>query len=477
MDKRLTWAEHRVFNRSARLFDALGSQALSRLVPLGSDIALVVSEQGQVEDVAYRDAELGDYGIDNWVGRPWQDTVTIESVEKVDALVAEAGEIGVTRRRQVNHPANGQPDLPVDYMVVTVSQDAPRIVLGSDLRKFANLQQRLVETQTELESEYRKIREAEGRYRSVFHLSNRAMVIVDPKARRTLDVNAAAARLLAKPPRKIVGESVLNLFSRSQHNIITDVFSEAHHRGTPQSVKVPLGNSKSEFTIDVEPYREHGQNNLLLMFEPAHDAAQSASPRDEAKTLIDSLPESIVATDAKGAIIDVNDQFLDLVQVLHRDRVVGRNLNNWLGASSVDLQVLLSRVREESRVQRFATIVRDELGGSHDVAVTAALHASNGSEERIGLLLVRVAPREASASLTSGSMVPDPSDFSELVGRVPLKELIREAVDVIERLSIEAALRQTGNNRASAADMLGLSRQSLYIKLKRYGLEDFGNDD
>jgi DNA-binding NtrC family response regulator len=43
---------------------------------------------------------------------------------------------------------------------------------------------------------------------------------------------------------------------------------------------------------------------------------------------------------------------------------------------------------------------------------------------------------------------------------------------VIERLSIEAALKITGDNRASAAEMLGLSRQSLYVKLRRYGMMD-----
>jgi hypothetical protein len=32
----------------------------------------------------------------------------------------------------------------------------------------------------------------------------------------------------------------------------------------------------------------------------------------------------------------------------------------------------------------------------------------------------------------------------------------------------------SGDNRASAAEMLGLSRQSLYVKLRRYGLGDLG---
>jgi len=48
-----------------------------------------------------------------------------------------------------------------------------------------------------------------------------------------------------------------------------------------------------------------------------------------------------------------------------------------------------------------------------------------------------------------------------LIGRVSLKELVREATEVIERLSIKAALELTNDNRASAAEMLGLSRQSL----------------
>ena len=52
-----------------------------------------------------------------------------------------------------------------------------------------------------------------------------------------------------------------------------------------------------------------------------------------------------------------------------------------------------------------------------------------------------------------------------------------ETTDVIERLCIEAALELTRDNRASAAEMLGLSRQSLYVKLRRYGLGDLDGHD
>jgi DNA-binding NtrC family response regulator len=60
--------------------------------------------------------------------------------------------------------------------------------------------------------------------------------------------------------------------------------------------------------------------------------------------------------------------------------------------------------------------------------------------------------------------------FTDRVGSAPLRDLVRESTDQIERLCIEAALKLTGGNRASAAELLGLSRQSLYVKLARYGI-------
>ena len=48
---------------------------------------------------------------------------------------------------------------------------------------------------------------------------------------------------------------------------------------------------------------------------------------------------------------------------------------------------------------------------------------------------------------------------------------------MIERMCIQSALQLTHNNRASAAEMLGLSRQSLYVKLRRFGMIDDGDDD
>ncbi len=75
-----------------------------------------------------------------------------------------------------------------------------------------------------------------------------------------------------------------------------------------------------------------------------------------------------------------------------------------------------------------------------------------------------------SATLAGRPLSRSVEQLTELIGRVSLKDLVQESTEVIERLAIEAALELTNDNRAAAAEMLGLSRQSLYVKLRRYGI-------
>ncbi|MDU6489326.1 helix-turn-helix domain-containing protein, partial [Bradyrhizobium sp.] len=96
---------------------------------------------------------------------------------------------------------------------------------------------------------------------------------------------------------------------------------------------------------------------------------------------------------------------------------------------------------------------------------------------RLGFTIRNVGPRISSDGGDHGYIPRSREQLAELIGRVPLKELVRETTDVIERMCIETALKLTGDNRATAAEMLGLSRQSLYVKLRRYGLAEPSEED
>jgi transcriptional regulator PpsR len=63
------------------------------------------------------------------------------------------------------------------------------------------------------------------------------------------------------------------------------------------------------------------------------------------------------------------------------------------------------------------------------------------------------------------------------IGAVPLNALVQEATEAVERQCIVSALERCAGNRSATAALLGLSRQSLYVKLSRYGLHRAGETD
>jgi len=171
-----------------------------------------------------------------------------------------------------------------------------------------------------------------------------------------------------------------------------------------------------------------------------------------------------------GHILTANTAFLDVAQLSSQAQARGQPLENWLGRSGVDIGVLMANLREHRSVRNFSTVVRGAYGSLEEVEV-AAVAVLGGKLPCLGFIIRSSALRGA-AKLGPASLVRSVEQLTELVGRVSLKDLVRESSDLIEKLCIEAALKLTGDNRASAAEMLGLSRQSLYVKLRRYGLGD-----
>ena len=106
------------------------------------------------------------------------------------------------------------------------------------------------------------------------------------------------------------------------------------------------------------------------------------------------------------------------------------------------------------------------------------LHASVMNTDAATLYMLQLAPLAGQVALASperaGSVdvvQPQPTlPALTTAGRSPLKALVQAAVAVVERHYVESALRLTKGNRTAAAARLGLSRQSLYAKLSRYGL-------
>ena len=173
-------------------------------------------------------------------------------------------------------------------------------------------------------------------------------------------------------------------------------------------------------------------------------------------------------TDEALNIIDVNLAFLELSQLPSAESAKGQSLSRFVGRAGVDINVLMANLRDHGWVRNFSSIVRTLYGAQDDVEISA-VSVREGLEAFHGFV-IRATKRPSQTVIAARELPRTTEQLTELVGRVPLREIVRETTDVIEKMCIEAALNITSNNRASAAEVLGLSRQSLYTKLNRHGL-------
>ena len=203
---------------------ALDAEAATRLASLASDITVMVGRDGIIKDLSICNDNLSKDGdIASWIGRPWIDTVTIESRPKIEMLLKDAasGAKQPPQWRQVNHPVGaGRTDLPMRYAVMPIRANGPIVALGRELRSMSILQQKLLESQQAVEREYARVRYAEMRYRTLFQNSSEAIVILDASTLRVVEANPAAQRLLGTLVKRVSGKAFTELFEGSNQNSV-----------------------------------------------------------------------------------------------------------------------------------------------------------------------------------------------------------------------------------------------------------------
>jgi len=451
----------------------------ARLIATAADIALVLDAEGVIQDISYADQDLSREGLANWLGRPWVETVTVESRPKVEQILQEAGGKAQARWRQINHPSSRGLDLPVRYSALKLDKQGRVVAIGRDMRPVSNLQQRLVETQIAVEKEYSRLRQAETRYRLLFHIASEAVLIVDATTQKVVEANPAAGQLIGQTMERLVGRTLRGIFAEEAERTLHSLLAMVRAAGHAEDVRLRIPQDEREFVVSASLFRQDQSSHFLIRLSPL-TAGILPEPEPSAESaliqVVENLPDAFLVTDPERRIIAANIAFLDLAQMASEEQVRGERLERWLGRHGIELDVLIANLREHGSVRHFRTVLRGEYGSMVEVEI-AAVSVLEGEQPCFGFVVRDVGSRISKARPLAREIPRSVDQLTELVGRVPLKDLVRETTDVIERLCIEAALELTGDNRASAAEILGLSRQSLYSKLRRYGLVDFAPED
>lgn len=453
------------FRHAESASETLGGTLSANLATVAGDVTLLVDASGIVRDVAFGDGDLAKAVADNWVDQPWIETVTVESRPKISAMLSATLN---PRWRQVNHTVSGE-DVPIKYLTMGTNREGWLVAVGRDLRAAASLQQRLLQTQQAMERDYIRLRQSESRYRLLFNQSSEAVLIVDARTRRITESNPAADALIGIAEGAPVGRMIASLFHADDRDRVIALLGSVAATEVIDPLALRLNVEARDCRVSATLFRQ-GRGSYFLVRLLGGDGASDApvNPDRRLAEVLERMPDAFVATDGNLNILTENASFLEMVQMARKEQVRGEPLGRFLGRPGIDLNLLVTQLREHGSVSNFATVVRDRYDTQEDVEISAVLVNDSGTEW-IGLS-IRMTGRLRSQTPVNDGVTRSVEQLTELVGRVSLKEIVRESTDLIERLCIEAALNYTSDNRASAAEILGLSRQSLYLKLHRHGL-------
>lgn len=379
-------------------------------------------------------------------------------------LVSQARAGQVTTPVEIRH-AYGMPDGSSARYSACLAGDGVNIVLiGTWVARPASQAEKSVEEEiARLQAQDRQ--RTEARYQLLFESSPEGVFFVDPDTGQVEEANANAAALFDVPLHDLVGAFFSELFEEAGDDELIKRLTAENLETDTASVDVTLYPSGHRVSLVSRLVRTL-ERKLMMIRVTRHVSDDRPDVPAEESAAIDLLRNSavpIVISDRLGTASWINTAFNGL---LPRESVVGRPLVDVLGISQSLLDVTLREVDRQGRALTSLGLLGSQLQTLQDAHVTiVALPQDN--PVGYGFAVRMTQPEDGSETRAAA---PDDSAIAELVGKAPLKFLVRESTDVIERNCIEAALGLTGNNRAAAAQALGLSRQTLYAKLKQYGL-------
>jgi transcriptional regulator PpsR len=256
----------------------LAPELAETFVSVASDLALVIDLDGTIRSVAVSGKAA--VGLEHdWVGRHWADTVTIESRPKVAQMLRDVNLAGVTRRRQVNHPGVQGTDVPVAYAVIRLGDRGPLLAVGHDQRPLAEIQQRFMKSQLQMERDVLRRRQADSRYRRLFQAVPDAVLVLDATTHRIVEANSASATLLGGVAEGLPGRVLGDLLELSARPSLVELLAAARDASAPIEFRTRLSADGPLLDLSVTPIRSEDSRQLLVRIRevdlapPAGDGA------------------------------------------------------------------------------------------------------------------------------------------------------------------------------------------------------------
>lgn len=428
-----------------------------------ADITLAVDSEGVIRSAAPSQA-LSEEHLDEWLGQRWLETVSSDAMEQVADAVESTRRDGESSCFVVNQRLPSGREVLLEYTTVRVGADSGFIAIGKSTQAISDLRNRLATVQMEREQDYWKLREIETRYRAMLDAASEAVALVRVGTLRVVEANAVATKTFGLVP----GAEFLPDLPERDRKALDALLETARTTGRAPRIVLHVS-ADASLSLRASTLTSEAGTFYLLQLSRLTEPGLETRPAGEApsfslESLVRRLPQAFLVVDREGVVRSANHAFLDLVQAEFETAVVGRNADRWLSVSGNGVRRILDRIEQRGVVQSFPTTVIGERGVNAEVEIFGV--GDRDDRPNAFALIVRgvaAGSRSPGANAAAASVPPSLPELS-------LGNAVRSSVEAVERQRLAEALAKSGGNRTSAAESLGISRQSLHAKLRKYAL-------
>ncbi len=445
------------------------------LIEHAADVSVFVDADLIIQAIAVNPSAASLGCLDHWAGRPFSQFLADESKLKFNSRIEtlRADDSGLPIRIELNHVDNATWDFPVSYSVHRLDTGG-FLLLGRDMQAVAELQRSLVNEQLARERDYQRLRAEEAYFRVVLDNSETAMVLVDPRQGRIRDLNRPAAALLGTVAQSLSGSVFAQCFEGRRREELAEVLQSSAASDDTRGVDVVCRRNGRSLQLFPQYFRAASDLVMLCRIVGASDGVEDGDATWFLGELFANSTDAIVLTDSKGLIREANEAFLVMADAAQLRNIRNQSFSDLLSRGAIDFKLICEAADQETRLRSYTTQIVSPIGTRTSVDLSAVRLREGNGGAGYGLILRDVTRREALDADAGPLVISEDAmkHMMDLVGTASLKELVSATSDVVEKMCIETALQLTSNNRVAAADMLGLSRQSLYVKLRKHGFID-----
>lgn len=439
-------------------FDTLSRTAKelsAQIIMESADLVFVLGQDGLIQQVWGEDGtHLRD--------RPALDLADPRDHKVLKSLISAAWNGQRPSAKSVRHSdllGQGR----ISRFTAHLTADSENVMLiGNSLLPESNLAKKAVDAEIALyQSDGR--RASEIRYQTLFSASSEGLLIVSESG-EIEDANFNASRLLGVEQDELAGSLLNEHFTDSDFETLANPGGSDEDRIDTLGVFATARESGAKLHAHCQTVRSFDRKVLMVRLnaveaETNDEVSHSTGPLE----LLRKTSVPVLLTDPLGNGCWANSAFAALMP---GQSVIGEHISVLLGVSTLAIERALREADEHGRVLTSLSALEGSLEVVDDAHVWL-VGIPSGEARGFGLV-IRFA--EAKARTPIADPPQDHGAIAKLIGKAPMKALVRRSTEVLERNCIEAALKLSGSNRAAAAAVLGISRQSLYLKMRQNNL-------